>query len=102
MKTEKIFYCASMVFPVYYKVDPREGIIESVKNWSEYPKAVDRFNYSAVFARELRATCKMILREDYEAKREFVSRYLELNFPGEKLVRKEARSSDNQAPDHEE
>ncbi|MCI4669152.1 MAG: hypothetical protein MRZ79_13535 [Bacteroidia bacterium] len=79
METEKVFYCASRTFPVYYKVNPKSGIIESIKDWSEYPKAIDRFNYSAVFAREISHTCKAISREEYEQKREFVSTYMNLN-----------------------
>lgn len=98
MKTNKIFYCASRIFPVCYKVDPKEGIIESVKNWSEYPKAVDRFRYSAVFARELKASCKLIKADEYERRREFVTKYLEMNFPDAKLKKDSKQSSDKQKP----
>lgn len=92
MKTEKIFYCVSKVFPVFYKVDPREGIIESIKNWNEYPKVIDRFEYSAVFATELKRTCKSITADEYEQMREFVAAYNSLSYP----TNTKNKSTDNQ------
>ncbi len=76
MKTEKIFYRIARNYPVYYKVDPKGGIIESVKNWSQYAKAIDRFNYSAVFARELYDTYEEISAEAYDDIRQYVSQII--------------------------
>ena len=81
MSKETIFYCAARSLPVYYKVDPKGGIIECVKNWSEYAKAIDRFNYSAVFARELKRSCLAISREKYIEKREYVAKILAKHRP---------------------
>ncbi|MEO0896953.1 MAG: hypothetical protein AAFY71_11175 [Bacteroidota bacterium] len=73
MKTRNIFFCKARNLPVYYKVDVHAGIIESIKDWDQYPKSIDRYNYSAVFAHELDEGYKSISRADYEETRERVS-----------------------------
>ncbi len=72
MDTSHPFFRKARGVPVYYHVDPSQGIIESLKNWPDHQKAIDRFPYEEAFAQDLHASYAPISSHRYEAVRNYI------------------------------
>ncbi|MEL6624191.1 MAG: hypothetical protein AAFQ83_02125 [Bacteroidota bacterium] len=81
MDTQKPYYRKATGHPVYYWIDPETKQIESVKNWGDRPKSIERYVYQESFAQNIKEGYKEIPERYYRAIRVYVlqliSRYLE-------------------------
>ncbi|MEL6132693.1 MAG: hypothetical protein AAFR59_04935 [Bacteroidota bacterium] len=72
MDSQKPFYRKATGHPVYYRIDPEAQRIESVKNWGDRPKSIERFVYQDNFARNIHDSYKEVPERYYRALRGYV------------------------------
>lgn len=58
--------------PVYYCLDPARNLIESLKDWPDRPKDIDRYAYYEEFAEEIRDHFEPVSPELYRIIRAYV------------------------------
>ncbi|MEO1414935.1 MAG: hypothetical protein AAFW00_06635 [Bacteroidota bacterium] len=86
MDTQKPYYRKATGHPVYYWIDPETKQIESVKNWGDRPKSIERYVYQEAFAQNIRDSYKEIPERYYKAIRVYVlqmiARYMGIGWEG--------------------
>ncbi|MEM8886867.1 MAG: hypothetical protein AAGD28_02695 [Bacteroidota bacterium] len=65
MKTVQILYRKAPDLPIYYRIDLRKGLIESLKDWTARNKSIDVYNYSEEFAENICEIYKPISASTY-------------------------------------
>lgn len=65
VKTVQILYRKAPDLPIYYRIDRRKGIIESLKDWTARNKSMDTYNYSQEFADNICEMYKPISASTY-------------------------------------
>ena len=66
MDTQKPYYRKATGHPVYYWIDPETKQIESVKNWGDRPKSIERYVYQESFAQNIRRDIRKFQRDTIE------------------------------------
>lgn len=65
VKTVQILYRKAPDLPIYYRIDLRKGIIESLKDWTTRNKSMDTYTYTKEFADNICEIYKPISASTY-------------------------------------
>ena len=76
MDTKQPFYRKAVDQPIYYRVDEEKQLIESIKNWSDRPKSIERFIYQSSFASDIKQGYQEIPARYYHSIRNYILQQL--------------------------
>ncbi|MEZ4826476.1 MAG: hypothetical protein R3C61_09305 [Bacteroidia bacterium] len=63
-------------YPVYYRIDYENRLIESVKDWPDKPRTIDRYPLTEPFASDIAAAYEPISARRYVIIRAYVTLHL--------------------------